>query len=58
MQDTEIWIYEQMVYAQARISSVEWDVQSSLGFWDTNDSSNLSQMTKPSDSQQKRESSE
>ena len=27
--------YEHMVYAQPRISSEEWDEQTSLGFWDT-----------------------
>ena len=32
----------------------KWDAQTFLGFWDTNRSSNLGRMTKPSDSQQKK----
>ena len=41
-----------MVYAQPRIRLGEWDAQTSLGFWDTNGSPNLGQMTRPSDNQQ------
>ena len=44
-----------MVYAQSRIYSGEWNTNTSLGFWETNRSPNLSQMTRLSDSQQKRE---
>ena len=48
-----------MVYAQTRIRPTQWDAQSSLGFWDTNGSSNLGQTTKPWDSQlQKKERKE
>ena len=47
-----------MVYAQSRISPGEWDVQTSLGFWDTNGSPNLGQMRRPSDSQQKKKKRE
>ena len=47
-----------MVYAQLRIHPREWDVQSSQGFWDANGSANLGQTTRPSDSEQKRESAE
>ena len=39
-----------MVHAQPR----KWDEQNSLGFWDTNGSSNLGQTTKPSNSQKKK----
>ena len=42
-----------MVYAQPRIHLRKGDVQNSLGFWDTNGPSNLSQMTRPSDSKNK-----
>ena len=42
-----------MVYAQARIHPGKWDTQTSLGFWDTNRSSNLGQRIRRSDSQQK-----
>ena len=50
---TEIWPYEQEVYAQPGIRPREWDVQNSLGFWDTNGSSNLDQMTRHSDGHKK-----
>ena len=43
-----------MVYAQPIISPRKWDTQTSLGFWDTNGSPNLSQMTRPSIRQQKK----
>ena len=43
-----------MVYAQPRICNVEWDTQTSVGFWYTNGSPNLGQTTRPSDSQQKK----
>ena len=43
-----------MVYAQIRISPRKWDAQNSLGFWDTNGLSNLSQTTRPSESKQKK----
>ena len=43
-----------MVYAQTRICPGEWDTQNSLGFSDTNRSLDLGQMTRPSDSQQKK----
>ena len=41
-----------MVYTQLRMHPIKWDAQTSLGFWETNESSNLSQITRPSDSQQ------
>ena len=44
-----------MVYAQPRTRSRKWDVQNSLGFWDTKGSSNLGQTTRPSDSQQQQQ---
>ena len=44
-----------MVYAQPRIRPGEWDRQNSLVFWDTNESHNLGQTTRPSDRQQKKE---
>ena len=47
-----------MVYAQPRIRPGEWDAQHSVGFGETNGSPNFSQMTKPSDSQQKKKKSE
>ena len=43
-----------MLYAQPRIHPRKCNVQNSLGFWDTNGSPNLSQMTKPYGSQQKK----
>ena len=43
-----------MVSAQTGTLPSEWDAQSSLGFCDTNGSSNLDQMTRPSDSLQKK----
>ena len=55
MQEIEIWPYNQMVYAQTRICPREWDAQNSQGFWDTNESPNLNQKTKPSDREQKTE---
>ena len=45
VQEIEICPYEQMVYTQPSISPGEWDVQTLLGFWDTNGSPNLGQMT-------------
>ena len=54
VQEIEILPYEKMVYAQTRIYLREWDVQSSLGFWDTNGSHNLGQMSRPRDSRQKK----
>ena len=43
-----------MVQAQTRIRPRKWDAQNSLQFWDTNESSNLSETTRPSDSQKKK----
>ena len=43
-----------MVYAQPRICPGKWGTQNSMGFWDTNRSPNLSQMTRPSDGQKKK----
>ena len=54
MQEIEIWIYAQMVYAQSRICPGEKDAQISLRLWDTNGSPNLGQTTRQSDSQQKK----
>ena len=47
MQEIEVWSYEQMAYTQLRIFPGEWDEQTSLGFLDTNGSSNLCQTTRP-----------
>ena len=41
VQETNIWPYEQMVYAQPWICLGEWDAQTPLGFRDTNGSLNL-----------------
>ena len=41
VQNTEIWSYKQVVQAQPRICPGERDVQTSLGFWDTNRSHNI-----------------
>ena len=38
VQRIHIWPYEQVVYAQPRIPPGECDAQTSLGFWDTNES--------------------
>ena len=43
-----------MVYAQPRIHPEKWDGQNTLVFCDTEESSNLGQVTKPSDHQQKK----
>ena len=43
-----------MVYAQPGIRPGEWEAQTPLGFWGTNESSNLSQTTKPSNNQQQK----
>ena len=43
-----------MVYVPPRICPGGLDAQNSLGIWDTNGSPNLGQMTRPSDSQQKK----
>ena len=43
-----------MVYAQPSICSGEWDAQTSLGFWDTDRSSDLNQTTSPYNNQQKK----
>ena len=41
VQEIEIWQNQQIVCAQHGIRPGEWDVQTSLGFWDTNESLNL-----------------
>ena len=43
-----------MIYAQPNICPGEWHTQTSLGFWYTNGSPNLGQMTKPYHNQQKK----
>ena len=43
-----------MVYAQPRIRLREWDAQIPLGFWHTNWSPNLGQMTRSYNNQQKK----
>ena len=54
VQGVEAWPYEQMVYAQPRICSREWDAQTPLRFWDINGSSYPSQTTRSYDNQQKK----
>ena len=49
VQEIEIWLYYEMVYALTKICSGEWDTQNSLGFWDTN-----GRKTRPSDNNEKR----
>ena len=46
VQEIEICPYYQIVCAQTRIHSGEWDVQNSLGFSDTNRLPNLGQKTR------------
>ncbi len=58
MQEVEVWPFEQMVYAQPRICPREWDTQTPLGFWDTNELPNLGQTTRSHNNQWKRELSE
>ena len=41
-------------YAQPKIRPGEWDAQTFLGFWDTNGSHNLGQMTRFGDSKKKK----
>ena len=55
MQEIEIWLNEQMVYAQPNICLGEWYGQTPLGFWDKNGSLNLTQTTRSSDSQQQQQ---
>ena len=55
VKEIEIWLDEQMVYAQLRIHPGERDVQSSLGFWETYILLYLGQRTRLRDSQQKKE---
>ena len=43
-----------MVYAPPRFHPAKWETQTSLGFLETNESPNLCQMTRISDSQQKK----
>ena len=47
-----------MVYAQHSICPRKWDAQTPLEFWDTNGSPNLSQTTRPYNSQQKKRTCE
>ena len=54
MQEVKIWSNEQMVYVQPKIHPGDRDAQNSLGFWNTNGTSNLGQTTKPSDSKKKK----
>ena len=42
-----------MVYVQASSCPGEWDSETPLGFWQTNGSPNLGQMTRPYNDQQK-----
>ena len=51
----EILPYKQMVFVHPRICPIEWDTQTFLGFWDTNGSPNLNQMTRPYYNKQKKE---
>ena len=52
VQEIEIWSYEQVVYAQFRIRLEEWDAQTPLEFWDTNQSRILGEKTRACDRQQ------
>ena len=54
MQEIEIWPDKQVGYAQSGIRPGKWDAETSLGFLDTNRSSNLGQTTRPSVSQEKK----
>ena len=45
VQEIEIWPYEQIAYAHTRIRHRKWDVENSLGFWDTKGLTNLGQIT-------------
>ena len=55
VQEISIWRYEHMLYAQPRICPGKWDAQTPLGFWDTNGSPNLGQMTRPINNQQQQQ---
>ena len=54
VQETEVWSYEQIVYAQLRIYPELWHAQITLWFWDTNGSPNLGQATRSYYNQQKK----
>ena len=43
-----------MVFAQHTIRPGKWDAQTPLGFWDTNGSPDLGQMTRPYNNQRKK----
>ena len=52
MQETEIWEYKQMLYAQFRIRPGEWDTL----FWDFKmQTYHLTSARRPSDSQQQQQ---
>ena len=53
VQEIEIWLYEQMVYAQPSICPGEYDAQIPMGFWDKNGSSNPRQTTRPNQQKSK-----
>ena len=46
VQEIRTWPYDQVVYSQPGIRPRDWDVQSSLGFSDTNRSPNPGQTTR------------
>ena len=41
LQEVYIWPYEVITWAQLGICPRKWDIQTSLGFWNTNTSPNL-----------------
>ena len=43
-----------MIYAQPRICLGKWDAQTPLGFWHTNESSNIGQMTRHNNDNEKK----
>ena len=53
-QEIEMWQHKQGVYVQPKIGPGEWDIQTSLGFWETYRSPNFSHTTRSSNSQQKK----
>ena len=53
-EEIEVWLYEQMVYEQPIICPGEWDTQTPLGIWLTNESVNLGQRSWPYINQRKK----
>ena len=54
VQEIEVSPYEQILNTQPRVCPGEWDAKTHMGFWDTNISPTLREMTRPCDNQQRK----